>query len=175
MKRLSSCSDSELTRSIQSSDANAFKILYFRYYESLLKFIYHRLHSEESAKDIVQDVFTRLWDNRQSLDENKSIKAYLYRIANNLVIDNLRKKSSKETSVEELTHQYNDPADNSFELRAMVKTAINNLPENLRLVFILNRYEGLKYKEIAEICHISVKTVEKRMSQALQMLREQLS
>lgn len=166
--------DSELVHAIILSDTSAFKTLYFRYYDALIRFIFIRSGSSEFAEDGVQEIFTRLWNSRRNLDESQSIKAYLYRIANNLLIDHYRKRSSEKTYLFET-----DPPDGDDEEKLQekidIQSAIQALPETVRDVFILNRYQGLSYSEIAETFGISVKTVEKRMSQALDRLRKALS
>ena len=173
MKNYSSSPDDKLTKAIKASDSEAFKALYFRYHKSLLNFLFYRLNSNELARDFVQEIFTRVWQNRRNLDDTKPMKAYLYRIANNLVIDHSRKKSTTETSFSE-ADQHNIQTNDSLELKTLIKTAVNNLPEKLKIVFVLSRYEGLKYSEIAEACNISVKAVEKRMSRALNLLQEMI-
>ncbi|MFH1940700.1 MAG: RNA polymerase sigma-70 factor [bacterium] len=167
-------SDAELVRAIRSADAAAFKALYFRYYDALYRFLWQRTHSADLAKDFLQEVYTRLWQNRRNLDPAKSIKAYLYRIANNLVIDYIRKNAYKKSYLTKLSHRSRSFSEESIEVETSIHIALNNLPEKLRTVFMLSRYEGLTYSEIAEACHISVKTVESRMSRALLRLREEL-
>ena len=167
-------SDVELARAIRSSNALAFKTLYHRYYEAITAFLYQRTLSMELTKDFVQEVFTRVWLKRDRLDTSKSIKAYLYRIANNMTIDYFRKQGSKKAYLSTMARQHESSSDDCIETRTSVKMAISKLPEKLRSVFLLSRYEGLKYAEIAEVCHISVKTVESRMSRALEQLRKEL-
>lgn len=174
MQDLSDPSDSELTEAIKSSDSAAFKTLYYRYNNAIYKFLWQRTYSIELAKDFLQEVFTRLWQNRMNLDSTKSIKAYLYRIANNLVIDFLRKNAYKRSYISKLTRQVRSSCEDSIEIKTSIKIALNNLPEKLRTVFMLSRYEGLTYSEIAETCNVSIKTVESRMSRALQYLRKEL-
>ena len=165
--------DSLLARKIRDSDSAAFKTLFHRYYEPLYCFLCQRLRSSEQAKDFIQEVFTRVWQTRERLDPQKSVKAYLYRIANNLVIDYFRKRASHKMYQSEQYHQL--PFQNSFmDTELSVKAAVSELPEKLRTVFILSRHQSLTYNEIAEACQISVKTVESRMSQALRLLRNAL-
>ena len=168
-------SDEQLVESIRASQLEAFKILYHRYYHDLYRFFWLRTNSLEKAKDFIQDVFTRLWENRKKLDSQKSIKAYLYRIANNLVIDSYRKKSSQEIHFAEGFSENDISTEESLEFDTTVKLAIDNLPEKIRIVFILSRYHGLKYAEIAQSLKISIKTVESRMGQAFRLLRQELS
>ena len=175
MKESPSPSDEQLAEAIRLSDVEAFKIFYYRYYHDLYRFFCLRTNSKEKAKDLNHDVFTRIWEFRQKLDSKKSIKAYLFRIANNLVIDSFRKKSSQEIYFTDGFPANDISTEESLETDTTVKFAINNLPEKIRIVFILSRYHGLKYVEIAQTLNISIKTVESRMGQALHLLREELS
>jgi RNA polymerase sigma-70 factor (ECF subfamily) len=165
--------DSQLARKIRDSDSAAFKILFHRYYEPLYCFLCQRLRSSEQAKDFIQEVFTRVWQTRERLDPKQSIKAYLYRIANNLTIDYFRKRASHKQYQREKYHQIQSH-DGYIDTELSVNDAVSKLPDKLRTVFILSRYQSLTYNEIAEACKISVKTVESRMSQALRMLRNTL-
>jgi RNA polymerase sigma-70 factor (ECF subfamily) len=166
-------SDPELVGAIRDSDAGAFKILYFRYHDPLFRYVWYRTRSPEFAKDALQEIFTRLWRNRRSLDPEKSVKAYLYRIAHNLLVDNFRKED--QMKVYRTRGQSADAPEDDLESRLDVQAAVESLPDDIRTAFMLNRYQGLKYAEIAEIQGISIKTVESRISRALDILRKILS
>lgn len=169
--------DSELAKAISAADSTAFKALYYRYYEPLYLFLWRRTQNRETSLDLVQELFVRVWNNRESLDAGQSLKAYLYKIAHNLLIDHFRKKG-----VEQSYFAADPPdetsatttADDNFELRDNIEAAIDNLPSPVRKVFQMSRFDGLKYHEIAAALEISIKTVEARMSKALAMLRERL-
>lgn len=169
-------SDANLTAAIKASDHHAFKALYYRYFEALFRFLWRQINNEELAKDLVQEVFSRVWKNRAHLDPAQPIKSYLYRIGHNLVIDHRRQTRHSVDSLE--AHPEIEPAyhaEEPFELTDKIEAAITSLPEPVRLVFTMNRFEGVKYAEIAKILNISVKTVEARMSKALASLREKLA
>lgn len=174
MNNFSKYSDETLTGAVKSGNIAAFKALYYRYYESLHAFIWLRTHSTELAQDFIQEVFTRLWQNRENLNPENSVKAYLYQIANNLVIDHYRKKKSEHSFLAHRLQEKSSNSDNSLESAIEIKMAIENLPENCRVVFVLSRYQGLTYLEIADALNISAKTVEARMSKALKILRDDL-
>lgn len=172
-ERLKDWSDSRLTEAIRASDVGAFQALYYRYYEPLYQFLWHKTRSTEQVKDYIQELFTRVWIKRSRLNPDFSIRAYLYRIASNMVIDQIRKNASERTY---RLHVHRNTArdTDSLDERITIQQAVEDLPEKLRLVFILSRYQGLKYTEIAEVCGISIKTVESRMSHALRRLRIEL-
>lgn len=176
MAEYASYSDPELVNAIRENNTLAFKTLYFRYYEKLFYFVWFRIRNEELAKDIVQELFSRVWNNRSSLDASKSIKAYLYRIASNLVINNLQKQTVERKYLKELPpEKFVTTPNENFDLQEKIRQAINALPEKAQTVFILHRYEGFTYAEIARSLEISIKTVEKRMSHALRLLRDSLA
>lgn len=168
-------SDSDLAKALRASDHVAFKTLYYRYYEALYRFLWRQTRDALIAKDLVQEIFTRVWQHREQLDPQQSLKAYLYRIGYNLAVDHLRKKSHQPAALEE--HHSEASAyvqDESFELREKMQAAIQNLPEPLCIVFTMSRFEEATYAEIAATLQISIKTVESRMSKALKELREKL-
>ena len=110
MQDYSEAPDEVITREIRDSNPRAFKTLYLRYYESLYRFILLRLGSAETSRDFVQDVFTRLWKNRRGLKSGKSLRAYLFRIANNLVIDHFRRQKTQ--------HLYSRSEEHTSELQS---------------------------------------------------------
>jgi RNA polymerase sigma-70 factor (ECF subfamily) len=165
--------DKDLAAGVRDADTAAFKTLYYRYYDALYQFLYSKCRSAELSKDLIQEVFTRIWQTRERINPEQSIKAYLYRIANNLTIDHVRKKIRERNYRKEVTKQGKQEGPD-LELAITIKKAVDNLPEKYRIVFVMSRYQGLTYAEIAEACQISIKTVESRMSHALQTLRRVL-
>ncbi|MGE5846974.1 MAG: RNA polymerase sigma factor, partial [Ignavibacteria bacterium] len=105
------------------------------------------------------------------LNPQKSIKAYLYKSLINSIIDQKKLSSSKNISLDKIK---NTADEISLENNIDIRNAVNKLPEKLKAVYILSRIEGYKYSEIAEICSISVKTVEKRMSRVFDFLKKLL-
>jgi RNA polymerase sigma-70 factor (ECF subfamily) len=134
------------------------------------------------AKEVVHTGFIKLWDARQNLAAGVSPKSYLYKIITNNVLDNLKHgKIRQQYARFVLQSAPDDAAANSFDdldvkqLQAEINAAIAELPEQMRRVFEMSRFEGLKYGEIAGQLNISVKTVETQMGRALARLREKLS
>jgi RNA polymerase sigma-70 factor (ECF subfamily) len=133
----------------------------------------------DDAKEIVQDVFINLWNKRETISSDKSVKSYLFTSVKNRCFNFIRDNKKFRSSVLDIDiADYEAPYENdSFsgsELQAKIDNAINKLPENCREVFKLSRIEELKYKEIADKLNISVKTVEAQMSKALKVLRVEL-
>jgi RNA polymerase sigma-70 factor (ECF subfamily) len=173
LKKKSDQNDSELIRAIHDSDGEAFRILFHRYYESLFAFLWTRTRSADLSKDFIQEVFTRFWQHRQTVDPDQGCKSYLFRIADHLLIDHFRSQSSKNAARDNLRSQ-SEPAASDPDLQITLQNAVSALPDPVRRVFLLSRYEGYTHQEIAQMERISVKTVESRMTQALKKLREAL-
>ncbi len=167
--------EQELVEKIKYSCPKSFQVIFVKYYEALYRFIWLRTHDSEIARDLLQDVFIRVWDNRRRLDKNKSFKAYLYQISNNLVIDMMRKNKTKEKmlKINQSLNYYE--SEDQYYTNIDIQNAINNLPEKLKIVVILSRLEGLNYMEIAEICNVSFQTVSYRLNQALKIMSKHLS
>ena len=127
------------------------------------------------AEDLTQDAFMILWTKRDTIDPEK-VKSYLFTIANNLFLNNvkhqkvvLRFNQQPVNTVSRETPQYMMETE---EFKASLERAIAELPEKNRIVFLMNRIDKMTYKDIAERLGLSVKAVEKRMTKALQRLRE---
>lgn len=159
---------------------NAFEQLYGKYhgilYRSSLKFV----KSEELAAEIVQEVFVKLWENRQNLNEELSFAAYLYTMARNHIF-NMLKRSSRESRIREEIRIHAERASNSTEdslllseYHAVVNTAIAQLPPQRKRIFIMCRQEGKSYEEVAGAFGISKSTVRDHMVKALKSVREHL-
>jgi RNA polymerase sigma-70 factor, ECF subfamily len=136
----------------------------------------------DQAKEVVHTGFIKLWENRASISSDLSPKAYLYKIITNNSLDLLKHEKVRQKHEQYvLQHVSEASGGEAFEsagfkqLSADVDEAIASLPEQMRRIFELSRYEGLKYAEIASLLHISVKTVETQMSRALAKLRQRLA
>jgi RNA polymerase sigma-70 factor, ECF subfamily len=167
--------DKELVENIKNSSSKSFQLIFMKYYDTLYRFIWMRTYDREVARDLLQDVFIRVWNSRHRLDKNKSFKAYLYQISNNLIIDMVRKNKTKEKIMEiNKTLNYYD-SEEQYYTNIDIQNAINLLPEKLKTVVILSRFEGLNYMEIAEICQVSFQTVSYRLNKALKLMNKYLS
>ncbi len=161
--------NSELTAAIKAGNKNAFKNLYYKYFDQLYSFAWYRTYSEEASRDFIQELFTIVWTNRKKLDPKKSIKAYLYKVLGNLIIDASRLHASQNVPLENVE---TTSTENDIELNIDIQNAINSLPAKLKEVYLLSRLDGFKYSEIAEILGISIKAVEKRLTNAFSKLRK---
>lgn len=173
---------SSLLNNIKTDDS-AFEIFFKENFSSLCAYCQYKFKLDiDLAKEASHAGFIKLWENRSSLCNDLSLKAYLYKIVTNICYDTLRhekvKRKYEKQVFEHPTIKYNNSNFNRAEfneLKNNVDKAVAELPEQMRKIFELSRYEGLKYAEISSRLSISVKTVETQMSRALVKLRHRLS
>ena len=159
---------------------------YKAYFTKLVRFSQAYILSKQDAENIVQDTFLYLWENSDVAESIYDIKAFLFTLVKNRCIDFLRKQTSSKTqpisSVEESELQLKLYALQKFDenifiepnIESTIENAIQSLPEKCREIFVLSRFEGLRYKEIASRLNISTNTIEGQISIALKKLREKL-
>ncbi|MCK5135705.1 MAG: RNA polymerase sigma-70 factor [Bacteroidales bacterium] len=183
-----SSSKSHIHERLEAGDIKAFEMLYNEQYTPLCHFAQRFVFDLDTAREIVQGVFVYIWEKRTSLPSDISLKNYLYTSVRNKCIDYLKHQNIENEYKKKRIKEVIEHGNNSFsiidhpldglitkELENAIKDAINNLPEKCREIFELSRFEGLKYREIAEELNISVKTVETQMSRALESLKKKLS
>lgn len=134
---------------------------------------------DQLAREMVHAGFIKFWETRHAQSTHASAKAYLYTIVINNCVDYFRYRKVRADYERYVKEETQEPpvTDNAFEaeqLRKRIERTVAALPEQMRKVFQLSRYEGLKYRQIAQLLGISVKTVETQMSRALGKLKEQL-
>ncbi len=159
----------------------SFGVLYSKYAPVLFSFSRKYLRSHEDAEEIVQEVFLRIWDKRDNIDENQSFSSYVIQAAKHRIFNGFRKKVNEQAYLDFLIHA-DDPSGNFTqmdveyrEIKIKAEKAIISMPTKRQEIFRLSREGGLKNKEIAEKLQISIKTVENQMGQALKYLRDELS
>jgi RNA polymerase sigma-70 factor (ECF subfamily) len=157
-----------------------FEILFREHFTGLCYFARKYTGDLDSAKEIVHNVFVRIWENRVEFEWDKPAKSYLftsvYNRSLNYIRDNKKFISHEEAFTHQLTVDESVFSDNleTAELENRIKFALQKLPEKCREVFELSRFENKKYAEIADLMNLSVKTVETHMSKALHLLKEDL-
>ena len=172
--------DEELMQDIKAGNMLAFDMLYKKYSVRVHKFANSILKSTEESENIVQDVFLSLWENRHKVEKDSSVKYYIFSIAYNLAITDIRKKTREAQFIEYLMSlqditQEPDILESEYNaLEDKVKDIIDHLPERQKQIFLLHKAEGLKYREIAKMLNISVNTIENHMSRAYKTIREKL-
>ncbi|MBI9073510.1 MAG: RNA polymerase sigma factor [Melioribacteraceae bacterium] len=149
------------------------KKIYNLYGRSIRNYIYYRSGNIDISDDITQETFIKVWEKQFEYDEQKN-KSLLYKIANNLFIDYVRKNKIKTEYLDELKFKFKNDIEASEENDVLMKKcekALADLTEKEKIVFLMSRKDQLKYKDIADRLGVSIKTVERRMSQALKKMR----
>jgi len=135
----------------------------------------------ETSKEIVQDAFISLWEKRETIDTSRPVKSYLTMVIHNKCSNYLRDNRKFDQNILDIENLLEVPEYDGAdilveaELKLKIDESIAELPEKCREIFVLNRYENLKYQEIADKLQISIKTVETQMSKALQHMRVRLA
>lgn len=175
--------EADLTLRIKKGDPKSLELLFRRLHPRLCAYANKFVHDTNDASEIVQELFYTVWKNRERLDENQSLQAYLFTSVKNRCLNLLDIKRNRSKHAEMLYMLYGNEAvetDNSYhillakDLEKDFNEALNHLPKECRRVFELSRFEGLQYQEIAHKLDISIKTVETQMYRALSKLRLRL-
>lgn len=163
---------------IKQDNKEAFNVLFRYYYPGLVVFAKRFLQSLDEAEEIVQDVFLKVWTEREHLHIHTSVREYLFRSVRNKCLDVIKHKKVESKFEQYIHHQEQQSVTYDFfieqELRVLIKDVIEKLPSECRKVFVLSRIQNLKYKEIAGKLGISIKTVENQISKALKIFRDAL-
>lgn len=159
----------------------AFDTVYERYSHKLFSFVFRILKNKSEAEDIVQEVFVKIWEARETLGDHKLLNSYIFTIAYNSSIDLIRKRINNDKYLEHLKNssvtQFTPSSVSQVEyneLNRRVEQLIANLPERQKQVYLLHREQGLTYPEIAQKLGISKNTVENHMAKALKYLRQNI-
>ena len=178
--------DQEIAESIRKGSLDKFRLLFDKYYEILCCIAIGYLNNKQLAEEIVNDVFCKIWENRNSFDIHTSVKAYLIRAVRNRSLNCLEQRRFERSMIIDVpivpgredffSVDYNTPLSEMIteELELAINHAIESLPAECRKTFCMSRFENLKYEEIAQQQNISVNTVKTQMKIALQKLRQAL-
>jgi RNA polymerase sigma-70 factor (ECF subfamily) len=173
-------SERDLRERIRAGDESAFDALFRSYYPRLVRMAESITREHAAAEEIAQDVMLELWRRRESLELEQTFLAYLIRSTRNRALNHVRHERivTREAAAMAVEVRVSPAADGELmgaELAQVVRDAVDSLPDRSKEVFQLSREQGLRYTEIASVLEISVKTVEKRMGQALAELRDRLA
>ncbi len=173
--------DFVLWHKIKEGDAQAFKSLFLRYYDPLIRFVNLLHHNPVLAEEAVQEVFAKIWEKRNELTIKTSVKYYLYNACRNQAYNLISQKANQHNAISELLANilteertpehvfYNDALSHD------IQEAIDALPPKAREVFLMKYFRQAKHKEIAQSMNISESMVEKHASNALKHLRKKLA
>lgn len=170
--------ESDIISALKDSDKRAFDKLFRQFYPILCAYC-HKFVSLEDSEEIVQDTLLWLWENRQTLSVEKRLSSYLFKSVYNRALNKIASTDCR-NKVNKLYFDYmqetlqNKDYYQTDELIEKVRESIAKLPESYRQAFMLHRFEGMTYKEIAEQLGVSSKTVDYRIQQSLKLLKEDL-
>lgn len=164
-------------RIAEYEDVTAYKKLFFHFFLPLKSFSFSILKSKEIAEEVVSDVFIEIWAKRRQLPAIDDLKMYLYISVRNMSLRRLQQtQKTSVLSLDELEVEFASPDPDaeanliSAELSQKIQAAIESLPPQCKIIFKMARQDNLKYKEIAQILNISVKTIDNQLSTALKKI-----
>lgn len=188
---ISSVSDHELVVAVAQGDETAFQEIVHRYRSQIINFIYRMLNDYERSVDLSQETFLRIYTSANRYQATYSFSTYIYRIASNLAISELRQRKRRRwisffspfrNQDDDLEQEMEFPAEAPLpdeimidnERRKAVDSAIQSLPEKYRLTLVLRDVEGLSYEQIVEVTGLSEGTVKSRINRARNLLKDKL-
>lgn len=156
-----------------------FETIYIKHHKDLINLSYNIVRDKDAAKDVVQEVFAKLWKNKDAVQFGELIKHYLFKATAHTSLNYLRMQRKfyrleDFEAVKDIVAQSGAETTGFRELELRSRQAIDRLPPQCKAIFILSRHEGLKYQEIADTLGLSIKTVENQMGIALEKLRGDL-
>jgi RNA polymerase sigma-70 factor (ECF subfamily) len=173
--------DTEIIRRIRNGDKEQFESLFRSSYVSLVRYAKTLIKDYDTAEEIVQDLFFRLWQDKEKINIESSLNGYLFRSVHNRCLHHIEHNRIVERHAEEMSYRQTEspesPSDilSYKELQDKIARILERLPEKCGKIFAMSRFEGLKYTEIAEKLSVSVKTVEANMGRALKEFRKELA
>ncbi len=170
-----------LIAAIRDGDSDAFTVFYMGYGDSVVRFLAKFLGNLEDAKEVTQETFALLWENREKLDPSKSLKAYVCKIARDVAVNMIRSRNKlpeSDIDMEQYQERTAGFADEKFvaeEIDILYKAVLRRMPPQRRRIFEMSREEGLSYGEIARQLDISLNTVKFHVKAALSDVRSALA
>ncbi len=169
--------DPELIIAIKHGDHSAFKKFFEKHHSYLFHFLLKKGVSEQQAEDLVQQAFVMIWEKRAQIDETKSLRAFLFRIAYTRMLNVFRDTAKFDENADLAVEEGSEDVENNLEAKELgkiIENSIASMPEKRQAVFRLCFIQEFTYKEAAEFLEVSVKTIENHMGLALKELRGKL-
>ena len=171
--------DEELFLLIKESDAIALKFLFNRYYQSLCIFVFNIIGDQDLSKEIVSDVFLKIWEKRDNISINYRVKNYLFTASKNQALNYISKKDLITRPLEAFNNLDATVESNPEEIlvakeeKRKIESLVELLPNKSKIIFQMKRFEGFTYEEISDILSISIQTVRNQMVKAVKFLSEE--
>ena len=170
--------ESNIITSLTAGNHAAMDYLFDNYYNSLCNHALRLVKDASIAEDVVQEVMMTIWKKRAQINIDSSLKAYLYRSVTNRSLNHLRDKRNQVVEIEDKYLDVSADVEQKIyynETEQIIMNEVNKLSPRCRQIFIMNRLDQMKYKEIAAELEISVKTVEHHIAKGLHILRDSLA
>jgi len=173
--------EEEILLQLKQGDAHAFDLIYKHYSFKIYRNILRLVKQEEVAEEILQDVFMRVWEKRESLSVETSFKSYLFRVGHNLVMDLFRRAAFDRdllSHIVSISTELYHPTDELMDLKdtqVLLNEAIEALPPQRKKIYLLCKIEGKSYQEVSELLNVSTSTISDHIVKATKTVREHLS
>ena len=173
--------DSDIFLAIRQGNERVYETVFRKHYQALCNYACGILKDMDDAEETVQSIFLKLWEHREGIEINVSLKSYLYRAVHNTCLNRLKHLKIQDTYRQYVGDYFADTFDSATdimdknELENRILEALEKLPEQCRLIFKMSRFEELKYQEIADKLGLSIKTVENQIGKALRIMRTELA
>lgn len=173
-KKISSVEDE-----LKSGDVDVYECIFKEYYRPLVVFALKYINNAETAREIVQDFFVKLYEKRHSVNIDTSLKSYLYKSVYNACLNYISQNEMRNRHFKNMALQTEDSVIDdqvaAVELQNRIYECIESMPEQCKKIFKMNRFEGLRNEQIAHKLNLSKRTVETQISKALRILRKKLN
>lgn len=176
---IDSYTEKQLISGLKAGNRKIYRFIYLQHYNNLCVYLCSYTNNEQLVEDIVQNVLLKLWEKRRDINIHTSIKNYLYRAVYNTFIDDYRKTKRINEKLETIRFNgLNELIENDKQLEEerliILRKALDSLPPKCKEILLLSKFEGYKYREIAEHLNISIKTVENQIVKAFKVLRKEI-
>jgi RNA polymerase sigma-70 factor (ECF subfamily) len=175
---LENISDSDLAGKIKNGEKNAYQELFERYAPRIYQFSLTYLKNQADAEELVQDVFLKIWEKRDTLDQSKNIKAFIFKVAVNTIYDFIRHKNIENAFSDFIKSNAETGSNNTWhsvifdEMQKNLQNLVAQLPEQQQKILQLSKEDGLSNEEIAAKLNLSKRTVENHLYRAVSFLKE---
>ena len=170
----------ELTKLIKEGNKSAYERLFKEYAPKIYHFSLSYLHNVADSEELVQDVFLKIWEKREMLDQSGNLKAFIYKVAINTIYDFIRRKNVEYAFKDYVEAHADNSSTNTWheviynEMQGQLNNLIEQFPEQRKKIFKMSKQEGLTNDEIAKELNLSKRTVENQLYRAIAFLKENL-